>query len=113
VKKAGIKTLAGFVPHWNLLLMKIDRLITQGVFGNIFLVEVYYMHWTWMTPDQKWYASRQQSGTAILTGGCHAIDALRWFARSEAKAVCTYQYDPCSDGFYKKSAGLQEGMNWA
>jgi len=91
VKKAGVKTLVSFVLHWNPLLMTIDRLITQGVFGNIFMVEVDYMHRIWMTAEQKWYGSRQQSGTAILTGGCHAIDALRWFARSEAKAVCAYQ----------------------
>jgi predicted dehydrogenase len=91
VKKAGVKTLVSFVLHWNPLLMTIDRLITQGVFGNIFMVEVDYMHRIWMTAEEKWYASRQQSGTAILTGGCHAIDALRWFARSEAKAVCACQ----------------------
>jgi predicted dehydrogenase len=91
VKKAGIKTLVGFVLHWNPLLMTIDRLITEGVFGNIFMVEVDYMHRIWMTAEEKWYGSRQQSGTAILTGGCHAIDALRWFARSEAKQVCAYQ----------------------
>ncbi|MFC1604638.1 Gfo/Idh/MocA family protein [Planctomycetota bacterium] len=91
VKKAGVKTLVSFVLHWNPLLMTIDRLITQGVFGNIFMVEVDYMHRIWMTTKQKWYASREQSGTAILTGGCHAIDALRWFARSEVKAVCAYQ----------------------
>jgi len=91
VKKAGVKTLVSFVLHWNPLLMTIDRLITQGVFGNIFMVEVDYMHRIWMTAEQKWYGSRQLSGTAILTGGCHAIDALRWFARSEAKAVCAYQ----------------------
>jgi predicted dehydrogenase len=91
VKKAGVKTLVSFVLHWNPLLMTIDRLVTQGVFGNIFMVEVDYMHRIWMTTEQKWYASRECSGTAILTGGCHAIDALRWFARSEVKAVCACQ----------------------
>jgi len=91
VKKAGVKTLVGFVLHWNPLLMTIDRLITQGAFGHIFMVEVDYMHRIWLTTEQKWYASRKQSGTAILTGGCHAIDALRWFACSEAEQVCAYQ----------------------
>jgi len=91
VKKSGVKTLVGFVLHWNPLLMTIYRLITEGVFGNIFMVEVDYMHRIWLRPEEKWYGSRQQSGTAILTGGCHAIDALRWFARSEAKQVCAYQ----------------------
>jgi predicted dehydrogenase len=91
VKKKKVKTLVGFVLHWNPLLMSIDRLVEQGVFGNIFMVEVDYLHRIWMTPEEKWYASREQSGTAILTGGCHAIDALRWFARSEVEQVCAYQ----------------------
>jgi predicted dehydrogenase len=91
VKKANVKTLVSFVLHWNPLLMTIDWLITQGVLGHIFMVEVDYMHRIWVTADQKWYASREQSGTAILTGGCHAIDAMRWFARSEVEQVCAYQ----------------------
>jgi predicted dehydrogenase len=91
VKKNKVKTVVSFVLHWNPLLMSIDQFIAQGVFGNIFMVEVDYMHRIWMTPEEKWYASREQSGTAILTGGCHAIDALRWFARSEVEQVCAYQ----------------------
>jgi len=91
VKKNKVKTLVGFVLHWNPLLMTIDRLIEQGVFGNIFMVEVDYLHRIWMTPEEKWFASREQSGTAILTGGCHAVDALRWFARSDVEQVCAYQ----------------------
>ncbi len=91
VKKNKVKTLVGFVLHWNPLLMSIDRLIEEGVFGEIFMVEVDYMHRIWMTTDLKWYGSREQSGTAILTGGCHAVDALRWFARSQVEQVCAYQ----------------------
>ena len=91
VKKNKVKTLVSFVLHWNPLLMSIDRLIEQGVFGDIFMVEVDYMHRIWMTTDLKWYGSRERSGTAILTGGCHAVDALRWFARSQVEQVCAYQ----------------------
>ena len=91
VKKNKVKTLVGFVLHWNPLLMSIDRLIEQGAFGNIFMVEVDYMHRIWMKPEEKWLGSKEQSGTAILTGGCHAIDALRWFARSEVEEVFAYQ----------------------
>ncbi|UCG55982.1 MAG: Gfo/Idh/MocA family oxidoreductase [Phycisphaerales bacterium] len=91
VRKNKVKTLVSFVLHWNPLLMTIDRLIKENAFGNVFMVEVDYMHRIWMTTEQKWYASRERSGTAILTGGCHAVDALRWFARSEAEEVCAYQ----------------------
>ena len=91
VRTNNVKTLVGFVLHWNPLLMTIDHLIDKNAFGNIFMVEVDYMHRIWMTPQEKWLGSRRQSGTAILTGGCHAVDALRWFARSEAEEVSAYQ----------------------
>lgn len=91
VRKNKVKTIVGFVLHWNPLLMTIDRLIEQGVFGDIFMVEVDYLHRIWMKPEEKWFGSREQSGTALLTAGCHAIDALRWFARSEVEEVFAYQ----------------------
>jgi predicted dehydrogenase len=91
VRKNNVKTIVSFVLHWNPLLMSIDKLIEGGTLGNVFMVEVDYLHRIWMTPKQKWLGSSKQSGTAILTGGCHAVDALRWFARSEAEEVDAYQ----------------------
>ena len=91
VRRTGVKTIVSFVLHWNPLLMSIDRLLEGGALGHVFMVEVDYLHRIWMTARQKWLGSRQQSGTAILTGGCHAVDALRWFARSEAQEVDAYQ----------------------
>ena len=88
VGKNKVKTIVGFVLHWNPLLTTIDHLIEQGVFGDIFMVEVDYLHRIWA---QKWYGSLQQSGTALLTAGCHALDALRWFARSPVEEVSAYQ----------------------
>jgi len=88
VRKNKVKTIVSFVLHWNPLLMTIDRLIEQGLFGNIFMVEVDYMHRIW---DLKWYGSLEKSGTALLTAGCHAVDALRWFARSRVEEVSAYQ----------------------
>ena len=91
VRRNKVKTIVSFVLHWNPLLMTIDRLINEGVFGNIFFVEVDYLHRIWMTTDLKWYGNRKISGTALLTAGCHAVDALRWFARSEVEEVFAYQ----------------------
>ena len=88
VRKNKVKTIVSFVLHWNPLLMTVDSLIEQGVFGDIFMVEVDYMHRIW---DLKWYGSLEKSGTALLTAGCHAVDALRWFARSRVEEVSAYQ----------------------
>ena len=88
VSKSKVKTIVSFVLHWNPLLMTIDRLIEQGVFGDIFMVEVDYLHRIWAL---KWYGSLEMSGTALLTAGCHAVDALRWFARTPVEEVSAYQ----------------------
>jgi predicted dehydrogenase len=88
VRKNKVKTVVSFVLHWNPLLMTIDQLIEDKAFGDIFMVEVDYLHRIW---DLKWYGSREKSGTALLTAGCHAVDALRWFARSEVEEVSAYQ----------------------
>ena len=91
VRKNKVKTVVSFVLHWNPLLMTINQLIEDEAFGDIFMVEVDYLHRIWMTTDLKWYGSREISGTALLTAGCHAVDALRWFARSEVEEVSAYQ----------------------
>ena len=88
VKKNKVKTIVSFVLHWNPLLMTIDHLIEQGAFGDIFMVEVDYLHRIWAL---KWYGSLEKSGTALMTAGCHAVDALRWFARTPVEEVCAYQ----------------------
>jgi len=88
VKKNKVKTIVSFVLHFNPLLMTIDHLIEQGVFGDIFMVEVDYLHRIWAL---KWYGSLEMSGTALMTAGCHAVDALRWFARSGVEEVSAYQ----------------------
>ena len=90
VKKAGVKTVVSFVLRWNPLLVTIDRLIGQNAFGNVFLVEVDYMHRIWCGPEE-WLGTRKQGGTSMLAAGCHAVDALRWFARSEVVEVSAYQ----------------------
>ena len=90
VRKAGVKTIVSFVLHWNPLLMTVDRLIEQGAFGNVFMVEVDYLHRIWCGPD-RWLGTRKQGGTSMIAAGCHAVDALRWFARSEVVEVAGYQ----------------------
>jgi predicted dehydrogenase len=70
--------------------MTIDSLIQQEAFGNEFMVEVDCLHRIWCGPDH-WLGARKSGGTSMLAAGCHGVDALRWFARSEAVEVSAYQ----------------------
>ena len=89
VSKAGVKTVISFVLRWNPLLQTIDHLIEEDTFGNVFMVEVDYFHRIWCGPE-RWLGSKKQGGSSMLAAGCHAVDALRWFARSEPVEVTAY-----------------------
>jgi len=90
VKAAGVKTVVSFVLHWNPLLMCVDRLIEEGALGKVFMVEADYLHRIVRGPGH-WLGTKRQGGSSILAGGCHAVDALLWFARSKAVEVTAYQ----------------------
>ena len=91
VNKAGVKTIVSFVLHWNPLLLNVDKLLADEAFGNVFMLEVDYFHRIWCDPAESWLGTQAQGGTSMLAAGCHAVDALRWFARSEPAEVSAYQ----------------------
>ena len=89
VQKTGVKTIVSFVLTRNPLLISIDALIRDGALGNVFLVEVDYLHRIWCG-SEKWLGRKDKAGSSFLAGGCHAVSAMQWFARSEAVEVCAY-----------------------
>ena len=91
VAKAGVRTVVSFVLRWNPLFDSIKALVADDALGNVFYVETDYEHdigsW-WSGYDD---ARKKSTGvSAMLVGGCHAVDAARWFAghgRYEAAKV--------------------------
>jgi predicted dehydrogenase len=81
VRAAGVKTVVSFVLRWNPLFMKLKRMSAEGAFGEIFAVETDYLSycgdWWGGYPRGR---TRTMGGSAFLLAGCHALDALRWFA---------------------------------
>lgn len=78
-KNVGIKSITGFVLRWNPLLQIIRQNIVTGTLGDIICAEVDYLHGLVGKPYTKpWHCSRETAGTALLVGGCHAIDAMRF-----------------------------------
>jgi len=91
VRRAGVASIVSFVLHWNPLLITAADLCRQGVFGNVFLIEVDYLHRIWRDPKERWIGTRRQGGSSMLAAGCHAVDAMRWFAGREPVEVMAYQ----------------------
>ena len=81
IDQAGVRTVVSFVLRWNPLFRTLKALIADDAIGEVFCVETAYQHYCgpwWSGWDD---ARRKDTGlSAFLVGGCHAIDALRWFA---------------------------------
>ena len=81
VEEAGVQTVVSFVLRWNPLFTTLKRLIAQGAIGTPYCVEADYLshNGAWWS---GWESARTLSGgvSALLVGGCHAVDACRWFA---------------------------------
>ncbi len=81
VRKAGVKTIVSFVLRWNPLFRTIKRLIADGALGEIYFVETDYQSY-----NGAWWGGwedgrkKDTAVSAMAVAGCHAIDAMRWFA---------------------------------
>lgn len=104
VEKAGVKTVVGFVLRWNPLFTIIKDLIGDHAIGNPFYAECDYWHWVGPHYGQyKWSHTKEAGGSSLLSAGCHAVDAIRWFTGevSEVQGYSTpgfagsdYEFDP-------------------
>jgi predicted dehydrogenase len=88
VKRAGVKSIVSFCLHWNPSLMNTRSLIDSGAIGQPYYVEVDYWHGMkkWY-PQYPWSVTKAQGGSSLLSAGCHAVDAMRWFAGVENEVV--------------------------
>ena len=94
VREAKVKTVVGFVLHWNPLFDIIKEQIRGGALGRIFYSEVDYWHEIadWYA-GWDWVRSRRTGGNTFLSAGCHAIDALRYFKEQDIVEVFAYEVD--------------------
>jgi len=92
VARAGVKSVVSFVLRWNPLFRNLKSLLASGAIGELFYVEVDYWHGispTWYR-GWEWAHTRKTGGSTMLLGGCHAADAMRWFAGEEVVEVSAF-----------------------
>jgi predicted dehydrogenase len=92
VARAGVKSVVSFVLRWNPLFGNLKSLLAAGAIGELFYLEVDYWHGispTWYQ-GWEWAHTKKTGGSTMLLGGCHAADALRWFAGEEVVEVTAY-----------------------
>jgi len=86
IHEAGVKSMAGFVLHWNPLMQILHRLIRLGDIGDIYYIAADYMHEMF----GAWKTQEKLAGNSLLMGGCHAVDIVRWLMGDEVVEVTAY-----------------------
>lgn len=87
VKKAGVKTMVGYVLHYNPLFLTAKKL-QKDFIGDLKYAETDYFHRvTSEIPCYEWTCKKSVGGSSLLAGGCHAVDAIRWFMQDEVVSV--------------------------
>lgn len=88
VRRAGVRSLVGFVLRWNPLFQNIKAMLADDLLGRVYLAEVDYLS-TIDPPDEGtgWMDRRESAGTNLLMAGCHAVDAVRWFVGGDVVEV--------------------------
>jgi len=88
VAKAKVKSVVNFVLRWNPLFEIIKAQLADGTIGKPFLGEVDYFHGIGPWYGQFGWNIKQDIGvSSLLSAGCHAVDALRWFMGGEVEEV--------------------------
>jgi predicted dehydrogenase len=109
VKKARVKTCVCFECRYSSQFLATRAVIDQGLLGRLHYGEVDYYHGIGPWYGQfRWNTRKDAGGSALLTAGCHALDALllclggdvvevtSYDAKSKSKIFAPYEYTTTS-----------------
>jgi predicted dehydrogenase len=103
VHRGGVRTVVSFVLRWNPAVLNIKALLANGALGDPFFVQTDY----WHNLEQAGLVGKGGGVSAMLGGGCHAVDAARYMMGSDVVEVTALSWSPGS------GAGASERPNSA
>lgn len=109
VKKAKVKTCVCFECRYSSQFLTTKAVIDRGLLGTLHYGEIDYYHGIGPWYGQfRWNTRKDAGGSALLTAGCHALDALllcmgndvaevtSYDTRSKSKLFAPYEYPTTS-----------------
>lgn len=109
VDAAGVKTCVCFECRYSSQFLTTKSVIDQGLLGDLHYGEIDYYHGIGPWYGQfRWNTRKDAGGSALLTAGCHALDALllcmgndvvevtSYDTRSKSKTFKPYEYTTTS-----------------
>lgn len=99
--KQPVQTVVGFVLRWNPMFDMVKSLVRDDALGRIFMAQVDYWHHVGpQYPQYRWASKQPLGGSSVLSAGCHAVDAVRYFA-GEIEEVTAYSCRTWADSEYE------------
>ncbi len=110
VRRAKVKTVAGFVLRWNPLFETIKEMIADDALGNVYYVETdYQSHIGGWWSGWEAVRPRKVGVSSFITSGVHAVDAMRYFAAREKYKAAKISEVTSLVGGYRMA---QKDMDW-
>lgn len=78
-RRAGVTTHVGHVGRFYPAIKGLKNFRDSGAIGDVFYAESDY----WHEIIGAWKVKRSTGGSALLMGGCHAVDMVRWMIGEE------------------------------
>src|SRR5215510_14903077 len=118
IEKAGVKTCVCFECRFSSQFLTTKAVIDEGLLGKLHYGEVDYYHGIGPWYGQfRWNTRADAGGSALLTAGCHALDALllcmgddvvevsSYDTKSRSKIFAPYEYTTSSVTILKFKSG--------
>jgi predicted dehydrogenase len=89
--QTGVRTCVCFECRYSSQFVATKAVIDAGLLGKLHYGEVDYYHGIgpWYSP-YRWNTKRKLGGSALLTAGCHALDALLLCMPGDVEEVTSY-----------------------
>jgi len=99
-EKNGVKGCVCFECRFSSQMEATKAVIDQGLIGEIHYGEVDYYHGIGPWYGQyRWNIGKKDGGSALLTAGCHALDALLMCMPGEVETVTSFSTKSKSEYF--------------
>jgi predicted dehydrogenase len=118
IHTAKVKACVGFECRFSKQFVMMKSLIDQGLLGELHYGEIDYYHGIGPWYGQiAWNVKKDCGGSALLSAGCHALDALllamdapvvevtSYGSKSSSVHFAGYEYDPCTVTILKFANG--------
>jgi UDP-N-acetyl-2-amino-2-deoxyglucuronate dehydrogenase len=91
IREAGVKTCVCFECRWSSQFLVTKAVVDQGLLGDLHYGEIDYYHGIGPWYGQfRWNTRKDAGGSALLTAGCHALDALLLCLGTDVAEVTSY-----------------------